>query len=331
MLGRVFLDLIRIAVGLAILLVGAWLTVRSATRLASSFGISPIIIGATVVAFGTSAPEFVVSLLAATRDSSGLAIGNVLGSNVANVALVLGASALVRPMTVHWRLLRWEIPVLAGATLAMLLFAANGRIGHIEGAVMFLGLVAFIVISPRVWPEAAAAPVTAGDGDGDGDAPEASPALEHDGTARALDGGLLLLGLAALTLGADTAVRAAVNVAEQAGISETAIGATIVATGTSLPEVATSVVAAFRRQHEIAVANVVGSNIFNLLGVIGLTAGLIPLSVDLDLYQFEMPALALSTMVLLPLAWPRYRIGRPEGALLLAGYVTFVAVVLLRA
>ena len=323
MLGRVFLDLIRIAVGLAILLAGAWLTVRSATRLASSFGISPIIIGATVVAFGTSAPEFVVSLLAATRESSGLAIGNVLGSNVANVALVLGASALVRPMTVHRRLLRWEIPVLAAATLAMLLLAANGRLGHIEGAVMFLGLAAFIVVSPRLWPETAA---TAG-----ADAAEASRALEQDGTARVLDGGLLLLGLAGLTLGADTAVRGAVNVAEQAGISETAIGATIVATGTSLPEVATSVVAALRRQHEIAVANVVGSNIFNLLGVIGLTAGLIPLSVDQNLYQFEMPALALSTAVLLPLAWPRYRIGRPEGALLLAGYVTFVAVVLLRA
>ncbi len=323
MLGRVFIDLIRIAVGLAILLAGAWLTVRAATRLASSFGISPIIIGATVVAFGTSAPEFVVSLLAASRESSGLAIGNVLGSNVANVALVLGASALVRPMTVHWRLLRWEIPVLAAATLAMLLFAANGRLGHIEGAVMFLGLVAFIVISPRLWPEAAAAT--------DADAAGASRALEHDGTARALEGGLLLLGLAGLTLGADTAVRGAVSVAEQAGISETAIGATIVATGTSLPEVATSVVAALRRQHEIAVANVVGSNIFNLLGVIGLTAGLIPLSVDQNLYQFEMPALALSTAVLLPLAWPRARIGRTEGALLLAGYVTFVAVVLLRA
>ena len=323
MLGRVFLDLIRIAVGLAILLAGAWLTVRSATRLASSFGISPIIIGATVVAFGTSAPEFVVSLLAATRESSGLAIGNVLGSNVANVALVLGASALVRPMTVHRRLLRWEIPVLAAATLAMLLLAANGRLGHIEGAVMFLGLAAFIVVSPRLWPETAA---TAG-----ADAAEASRALEQDGTARVLEGGLLLLGLAGLTLGADTAVRGAVNLAEQAGISETAIGATIVATGTSLPEVATSVVAALRRQHEIAVANVVGSNIFNLLGVIGLTAGLVPLSVNQDLYQFEMPALALSTAVLLPLAWPRYRIGRPEGALLLAGYVTFVAVVLLRA
>ena len=323
MLGRVFMDLIRIAVGLAILLAGAWLTVRSATRLASSFGISPIIIGATVVAFGTSAPEFVVSLLAATRESSGLAIGNVLGSNVANVALVLGASALVRPMTVHRRLLRWEIPVLAAATLAMLLLAANGRLGHIEGAVMFLGLAAFIVVSPRLWPETAA---TAG-----ADAAEASRALEQDGTARVLEGGLLLLGLAGLTLGADTAVRGAVNLAEQAGISETAIGATIVATGTSLPEVATSVVAALRRQHEIAVANVVGSNIFNLLGVIGLAAGLVPLSVNQDLYQFEMPALALSTAVLLPLTWPRYRIGRAEGALLLAGYVTFVAVVLLRA
>ena len=316
------LDLTRIAVGLVILIGGAWLTVRAAATLAASFGVSRIIIGATVIAFGTSAPEFVVSLVAATRDAPGLAVGNVLGSNVANVALVLGASALVRPLAVHWRLLRWEIPVLAAATMAMLLAAADGRVQRTEGALMFAGLVAFIAISPRLWPETAAV-VEAG-------ASEATRTLPRDGRARALQGGLLLLGLAALTVGADTAVRGAVSVAKSAGMSEIAIGATIVATGTSLPEVATSVMAAFRREHEIAVANVIGSNIFNLLGVIGLTAGLVSLDVSQGLYRFEMPALALSTAVLLPLAWPRYRIGRPEGALLLTLYVAFVAVVLVR-
>ena len=295
---------------------------RAAATLAASFGVSRIIIGATVVAFGTSAPEFVVSLVAATRDAPGLAVGNVLGSNVANVALVLGASALVRPLVVHWRLLRWEIPVLAAATMAVLLAAADGRVQRTEGALMFAGLLAFIAISPRLWPESAAAV--------EAEASEAARTLPRDGRARALEGGLLLVGLAALTVGADTAVRGAVSVAASAGMSETAIGATIVATGTSLPEVATSVMAAYRREHEIAVANVVGSNIFNLLGVIGLTAGLVSLDVSQGLYRFEMLALALSTAVLLPLAWPRYRIGRPEGALLLMLYVTFVAVVLVR-
>ena len=318
-------DLLRIAAGLAVLLAGAWLTVHSAVALATSFGVSRIIIGATVVAFGTSAPEFVVSFYATVQDSSGIAVGNVLGSNVANVALVLGASAAVRPMTVHWRLLRWEIPVLVAGTLAVLLFAANGQLSRVEGAVLFAGLVAFIAISPRLWPELTAEATTEAAAGERGDPRPASP-----WRPRAIDGGLLVAGLAALTLGADTAVRGAVAVAERAQLSETAIGATIVATGTSLPEVATSVVAAFRREHEIAVANVIGSNIFNLLGVLGLTAAAFSVDVSQDLFMFEMPALALSTVVLLPLAWPRYRIGRPEGIALLALYVLFIAVVLAR-
>ena len=317
---RAVLDLLRVAAGLAILLTGAWLTVRSASRLAASFGLSPIIIGATVVAFGTSAPEFVVSFFAATRDASGVAVGNVLGSNVANVALVLGASAVVSPMIVHRRLLRWEIPVLAAATVAMLLVSADGRVERWEGAIMFAGLVAFVVLSLRLWPEPQAAAV-----DGQRDA---APSAWRP---RLADGGLLVLGLAALTVGAQLAVVGAVGLAERANISEVAIGATVVATGTSLPEVATSVVAAFRREHEIAVANVIGSNIFNLLGVIGLTSGLVSLDIERSLYQFELPALVLSTALLLPLAWPRYRIGRPEGVGLLLLYVAFVTVVLYRA
>ena len=316
-------DLTRISVGLVVLLIGAWLTVRSATALATSFGMSRVLIGATVIAFGTSAPEFVVSLFAATRDASELAVGNVLGSNVANVTLVLGASAVVGPLSVHWRLLRWEIPVLAGATVATLLFAANGNVNRLEGLALFAGLIAFVVISPRLWREtsdAAAAEVN-----------DTGARRLVGRRARVIEGARLVGGLAALTLGAKVAVSGAISVAERAGWSETAIGATIVATGTSLPEVATSVVAAFRGEHEIAVANIIGSNIFNLLGVIGLTSALVSLDVNQDLYQFEMLALALSTAVLLPLAWPRARIGRVAGAVLLAMYVTFVAVVLVRA
>jgi cation:H+ antiporter len=224
---------------------------------------------------------------------------------------------------VHHRLLRWEIPVLAAATVAVMLVAANGHIQRAEGAVMFAGLLAFIVISPRLWPEPAAA--------SEGETAEATAALPRDARGRALQGGVLLLGLAGLTIGAEIAVGGAVGIAERAEISELAIGATIVATGTSLPEVATSVVAAFRREHEIAVANVIGSNIFNLLGVLGLTAGLFSLEVRQDLYQFEMLALALSTAILLPLVWPRYRIGRLEGGALLVLYVLFVITVLIRA
>ena len=316
------LDLVQVVVGLTVLVAGAWLTVRSAASLAASFGISRVIIGATVVAFGTSAPEFVVSLLAATRDSSAIAVGNVLGSNVANVGLVLGLSAAIQPVSVHQRLVRWEIPVLIGGTVLTLLFAANGRIGHIEGAVMFLALGAFIAISPRLWPEAAAAI--------EAEAAEATRTLAPATSARLIEAGLLVAGLGALTLGADTGVRGAVNIAERIGLSQAAIGATIVATGTSLPELATSAMAAFRREHEIAVANVVGSNIFNLLGVFGLTSALVTMPIDRDLFQFEFVALALSTAVLVPLAWPRYRIGRTEGVVLLVLYLAFIQIVLLR-
>ena len=217
----------------------------------------------------------------------------MLGSNVANVALVLGISALVAPMTVHWRLLRWEIPVLAGATLATIVFVADGVVERWEGVVMFAGLVAFIVLSPRLFPDAASESADEAD--------EQTRVLPPGWRGRALTGSLLVLGLIALTLGAGQAVRGAVSIAENIGITETAIGTTIVATGTSLPEVATSVVAVFRREHEIAVENVVGSNIFNLRGVVGLTAGLITLEVDQDLFRFEISVLVLSTLVLLPL------------------------------
>jgi cation:H+ antiporter len=323
MLGHVLVDVLLIAVGLTILLAGAWLTVRAAAALAASLGVSPIIIGATVVAFGTSAPEFVVSLAAATRDAPGIAVGNVLGSNVANIALVLGASAVIRPMPVHWRLLRWEIPVLAVATVAVLAFAVNGNVSRWEGALMFAGLLAFVVFSTRLFPEASRGAVSTAPA---GAGPDADPSWHF----RAKEVLLLVLGLAGIAFGADVGVRGAVGLAEDFGTSETVIGVTIVATGTSLPEMATSVVAAYRREHEIAVANVIGSNIFNLLGVVGLVGGLVTLPVDQDLYRFEMPALALSTAVLIPLAWPRYRIGRPEGLLLLALYVAFVTVVLAR-
>lgn len=318
----VFLDLLLISAGLTVLISGAALTVQTASRLAASFGVSRIVIGATVVAFGTSAPEFVVSLLSASRDAPGLAIGNVLGSNVANVALVLGASAAVRPLTVHRRLLKWEIPVLCVATLVVLVSAMDGSIQRSEGILMFAGLIAFIIVSPRLWPETSQQV--------DEELDEFGSKTKLGARSLAMQSGILVMGLAGLTIGAELAVRGAVSIAQRLMISEVAIGATIVATGTSLPEVATSVVAAFRREHEIAVANVVGSNIFNLLGVLGLTASVISLDVGRELYQFELPALVLSTAILLPLAWPRLRIGRIEGGTLLLLYASFVTVMLLR-
>ena len=311
------LDAVMLAIGLAVLLGGAWLLVRAAALLAIMFGLSRVLVGATIVAFGTSAPEFVVNILAAFRDSPELALGNVLGSNVANVALVLGLGAVITPMVVHSRMIRWEIPVLAGATALLLLVASNGSIDRVEGTVMFLALVVFLVLSVRLFPETIEAEIE----------PVAAEELPPIGTIV----GQLIVGFIGLAGGAELLVRGATGLAEEIGISELAIGAFVVALGTSLPEVATTAVAALRREHEIAVANVVGSNIFNILGVLGLTALLAPLEVNRDVYQFELPALALGTLILLPLALRKGAIRRAEGAILLLLYLAFVIVVLQRA
>ena len=250
------LDALMLAVGLAVLLGGAWLLVRAAALLAIMFGLSRVLVGATIVAFGTSAPEFVVNILAAFRDSPELAVGNVLGSNVANVALVLGLGAVISPMLIHSRLLRWEIPALAIATVILLVVASSGSIDRIEGSVMFLALIVFLVLSVRLFPESIEAEIE----------PVSEAELPPIGTII----GQLIVGFVGLAGGAELLVRGATGLAETIGISELAIGAFVVALGTSLPEAATTAVAALRREHEIAVANVVGSNVFNILGVLGL-------------------------------------------------------------
>lgn len=320
------IDLLLIASGLIVLLVGSWQVVRSAVTIALTFGLSRVVVGATVVAFGTSAPEFVISLTAAAGGSSGLAFGNVLGSNVANVALVLGSAALVAPLVVNTRLVQWEIPVLIAATALVLLFGANGTISRFEGGLLFLGgLTGFLLASLLILP----APTVIG-ADGDDQEVEQKPPR----TARALSiaGGLLLVGLTALAVGAATAVEGATGIAERIGMSELAVGVSIVAVGTSLPEVATSLMAAMRREHDIAVAAVVGSNIFNLLGVLGATALITPLTLEGSLYEFEMPALALSSLILVPLVlwWSRHLVDRREGALLLSLYIGFLLVMVAR-
>jgi cation:H+ antiporter len=323
-----FLDLLMVAGGLTVLLVGAWQVVRSAVVIALAFGLSRVVIGATVVAFGTSAPEFVISLAASVENSPGLAVGNVVGSNVANIALVLGAAAVLSPMAVSPRLLRWEIPVLIAATAAVLLAGADGSYARWEGFALFgVGLVGFILLSLMLVPEPSA--LAAETPDVPDDAAEHAPSRH----ALLVAAGLLVAGLAALAVGAAVAVEGATGIAERIGMSDLAIGVTIVAVGTSLPEIATTLVAALRREHDIAVANAVGSNIFNLLGVIGGTALIAPFAVDRSLYQFEMIALAASSLVLIPIVMfhTRSLVDRREGIVLLVAYVLFLAGVVARA
>ena len=315
------LDAVLTVGGLGVLLAGAWLLVRSASRLAMGFGLSPVIVVATVVAFGTSAPEFVVGLVAGIQDRGDLAVGSVFGSNITNVALVLGIAAVIRPMDVHPRLLRWEMPVLLAATVVVAALGLTGTIGHATGALLFVALIAFVGLS--LWLQPNAAETLAADH-------VPAPAGKLTRREMAEQSALLVLGVGGLALGSELAVNGATGIAGRAGISEVAIGVTVVAIGTSMPEIVTTAVAALRGNHDIALGNVVGSNVFNLLGVLGLTGAVATLPIDSALYRFEVPALALSTVVLFALSWSDTRLNRWEGAVLLAAYVALVATVLAR-
>ena len=304
------LDAVLVVAGLAALIGGAWILVHEAERLAVRLGLSPMLIGLTVVALGTSAPEMIVGASASARGAGELAVGGVLGSNVANVALVLGLGIVIRPLAVSSRLLRWELPALGIATVLVLLFGASGAIGRIEGAALLALLVAFLAVSARSAPESLQ-----------------SRAAEVEVLAPAasmLRGVVqLLVGVAALAAGSELLVRGAEGLAERLAISQVVVGALVIAVGTSLPELATTAVAALRRQHAIAVGNVIGSNIFNLLGALGLASLVAPLPIDGRLYELELPAMALSTALLVPLAW-RDESGRVWGAALLLLYALFV-------
>ena len=309
------------AIGLALLLAGGWLLVRGASRLALTFGVSPLVVGATVVALGTSAPELVVSVVAGLEGSGALAVGNVLGSNITNVALVVGIASLIRPMTVHPGLLKWEMPVLAVATGAFIVAGLSGMIGHVVGAVLFGSLIAFVALSLLLHRERELPPHGQ-------EFTRDRKRLSRWGSAREIV--FVLAGLGGLALGSDTAVNGAVGIAERVGMSEVAIGLTIVAIGTSLPEVMTTVVAALQGEQDIAIANVVGSNIFNLLGVLGLTSALATVPISFELYSFEIPALAATTALLFLVAWTNRRVVRAEGIALLAVYIAFLGLVLAR-
>jgi len=314
------LNLLALVVGVGILLVGAYVLLRGATTLALFFGVSPVVIGATVVAFGTSAPELVVTVASGLRGVSDLGLGTVVGSNIANVFLVLGLTALVSPIAVHQRLIRWEVPVLFVATLVTVAFALGGGLNRIEGAIMLAMLGAFLVISPRLFPEILA--------ETEAEVGVVTPVVTRRILILAIV--FVLFGLVGLTAGSEVVVRSASALAVEAGVGEFVIGVIIVAVGTSLPEVVTSGMAAFRGEHDLAVGNIVGSNIFNLLGVAAAGAVVSGIPVADALFRFELPVMVLSTVVLLPLIWPRPHIGRYSGIALLLAYAAIVATTMMR-
>lgn len=302
-------------VGLGLLVYGAEWLVKGAARLARMAGISPLVVGLTVVAFGTSAPELAVSLKSAISGQSDLTLGNVIGSNIFNVLFILGASALVAPLLVSRQLVRFDVPVMVAVSVAGMLMALDGGISRLDGALLVGTLVVYTCI--LAWKSRRDTKAAA----------ELDPELATDikPTAREvlLDLGRVIGGLALLVIGSRWLVSGAVDLAQYFGVSELVIGLTIVAAGTSLPEVATSIMAAWRGEREIAVGNVVGSNTFNILCVLGFTALVKPIGVSPDLLKFDMPVMIAVAFACVPIFVTGRTISRSEGLLLLLSYVVY--------
>lgn len=319
------LTVVALVGGIVLLVVGAELLVKGAAAIATRFGIQPVVIGLTVVAFGTSAPELAVSVGAALTGSTDVAFGNVVGSNVANVLLILGASALVGGLAVSQRIVRLDVPLVIGVSVLVLAMALDNSIGRLDGLVLFTGAVAY-----TWWLIRASRRETA---DVSAEYSESLEALEGAVAERPLPTqvGLVLAGLVALVVGAQLLVSAATDVATALGLSELVIGLTVVAVGTSLPELATSILAAVRGQRDIAVGNIVGSNLLNLLCVLGATAVLAPEGVPVSdaSLRLDVPVMLAATVVLLPIFWSGFSISRGEGAVMLGFYATFMAYLLL--
>lgn len=305
-------DLLYLFGGVVLLYAGAESLVKGAASTAARLGLTPLVIGLTVVAFGTSTPELVVSVGAALQGQGAIAIGNVVGSNISNIALILALAALVSPPRVQSQVIRVDVPIVIVTSLIMAGILWNGLVGRLEGALLFTGMILYIVIS--LWTAQR----------------EKEPVLQEyeDAAPRRtrslfVDVVLILVGLILLVLGARAMVTGAVAIAEDLGISQTVIGLTIVAVGTSLPELATSLLAAARGEGDIAVGSVVGSNIFNVLGILGLSSLARPLVSD-EIGIVSLGVMFALSLVLLPLMRTGHRISRLEGGALLAAYILYV-------
>jgi cation:H+ antiporter len=310
--------------GLVVLVIGADLLVRGASRLAAAFGVSPLVIGLTVVAIGTASPEIAVSLQAAMNGQGDLTLGNVLGSNIFNILFILGVTAILAPVAIAEQLIRKDAPIMLGVSALAFFLGVDGRLGFWDGLALLIGMILYIVFALR---------------QSRSESREVQAEYAREYAAKqprslrntAINFVFIMAGLGALVLGARWLVDSAVVIAKMLGVSELVIGLTIVAVGTSLPEVATSVIAAVKKESDIAVGNAVGSNIFNLLGVLGLGAAFAPggISVVDHVLRLDFPVMVFVALVSLPIFYIDSRISRAEGALLLGYYVLYVTYLVL--
>jgi len=297
----VILEILLLCVGVVLLYFGADWLVRGAARLAGGLGVSPIVIGLTVVSLGTSAPELVVCVVASLAGSGDLAVGNVLGSNLANIGLILGATALVRPMAIAGRVISRELPIMLLITALLYPLMWDGRLDAVDGGALLAVLVTYLVFVG--W--------TAGE--------EESAYLGARAAMR--DFGLVVVGGAGVVLGGQLIVETATTLARAIGISELVIGLSVVAVGTSLPELATSMVAAVREEADIAVGNIIGSNIFNVAAVLGAASAIRPITVPESVLSTELPAVLILSALIIPVTLGGMKVDRWEGALLLSTYI----------
>ncbi len=315
------LDGLLVFVGLAILTLGAEALVRGASGIAVLARVSPGVVALTIVAAGTSMPELVVSLLSALRGSPGLALGNVVGSNVFNIGAVVGLAALVRPLRIEGSSVRLEWPVMMLSACQLHLLCRDGLVDRLEGGFLLGALVVF-----TVYVTAVVRPVAASSGEEATEQDLATASLGRvGGAAAALNVAAVVLGAGLLAAGSTALVRGAVGIAEGLGVSDTTIGLTIVAAGTSTPELVTSLVAVRRGQDDVAVGNAIGSNIFNALGIVGATSLVRPLTVPPRIVERDDWWMLAATLMLLPLMRSQMTVSRREGALLLAGFCAYLA------
>lgn len=298
--------------GLVMLFIGAEGLIRGSSNLAIKIGITPLVVGLTVVAFGTSTPELVVSLKAALLGNSSISLGNVVGSNIANIALILGVAALIRPLDVHANVIMREIPIMIVITVLFLFLLIDGELGFIDGLIFVIGLVIYLIVNVLLARK------------------EKNPEVDSEfkeglksklGVPVSMV--LMLAGLGLLILGANLFVQSAVAIAKMFNVSDAIIGLTIVAIGTSLPELITSIVASYKKEADIAIGNVVGSNIFNILGILGITALIIPIS-SVGLGYVDLGVMLFTAIILFPLSRTGFSISRFEGAILLVGYAGYI-------
>ena len=291
---------------LGLFLGGDWL-VRGASQIAARFNVPPLIIGLTIVGFGTSTPELLVSLQAAFDGLPGISIGNVVGSNTANILLILGVAGIIAPPIADFLNMRRDLFWMLGAALVMPVIIASGYVGRIEGAALITGLIIYLGLSFRAMRN---------------DPTEALPSdvnLLHAA-------GFTIAGLIAVMVGAKYLVESATIIARHLGVSEAMIGLSIVAIGTSLPELATTVAAAIKGEREIALGNIIGSNIFNILAILGLTGLIIPIPVDTRFMYFDVPVMICATLLILGLIYVRGEISRIAGGLMILAYIGYIAI-----